>query len=233
MLTKSTGHSQSPAIDILIFDDKKHPIFVPAYTRENVINILGPAGMTRSFRSLMDGLMDLEYFSTPLESMAADMLVNDLVDQRFFVGHIEVSWTYMNHPGIAAGFKFRFKDHTVVYITDNELRCIDNNPAHGLDPDKNKEILSFVQDADTIIHEAQFLDEEYTHKVGWGHSSVSAAAELAVRGRARQWLISHHDPFHNDVQLITKEDLCKQAVRKLGGCCEVRCLKDGDEVVFG
>jgi len=209
------------------------PFFVPAYTRGNVINVLGPSGMTRSFRSLMGGLMDLEYFPTPFESMAADMLVDDLVDQRFFVGHIEVSWIYMNHPGITAGFKFRFKDHIVVYITDNELRCIDNNPAHGLDPDKNKEILSFVQDADTIIHEAQFLDEEYTHKVGWGHSSVSAAAELAVRGRARQWLISHHDPFHNDVQLIAKEDLCKQAVHKLKGRCEVRCLKDGDEVVLG
>jgi|GEM_PF-200607 len=208
------------------------PFFMPAYVKGNTLNILGPTGMAKPFRSLMTGVMDLEYFPVPLSSMGADIVIDELIERRFYVGQIEISWAYVYHPGIAAGFKFKFLDKTVIYITDNELRCIADDPAQGIDQARNMGILDFVQGVDFLIHEAQYFDDEYREKIGWGHSSVSAAAELAVLSKASQWLITHHDPLYTDDMLLKKQELCRAAVQRLGGSCSVRCLRDMDEVVF-
>jgi ribonuclease BN (tRNA processing enzyme) len=69
--------------------------------------------------------------------------------------------------------------------------------------------------ADILIHDAQFTDEELkTHK-GWGHSSYSQAIEVAERSNVKQLIITHHDPDHDDAFLRKLEKKSQERFKDL------------------
>jgi ribonuclease BN (tRNA processing enzyme) len=59
--------------------------------------------------------------------------------------------------------------------------------------------------ADILIYDAQYTPEEYPAKVGWGHSTWLAGAELARAAGVPQLVLFHHDPGRNDAQLAALE----------------------------
>jgi ribonuclease BN (tRNA processing enzyme) len=52
-----------------------------------------------------------------------------------------------------------------------------------------------------LVHDAQYTDDEYEPRVGWGHSSVTDAVAFARVSEARQLVLFHHDPLHADDEL--------------------------------
>ena len=63
-----------------------------------------------------------------------------------------------------------------------------------------------------LLHDAQYSEDEYEERIGWGHSSVAdAVAARAVR--ARRLLLFHHEPAHADGLL---EDLEARAQSLVG-----------------
>ena len=67
-----------------------------------------------------------------------------------------------------------------------------------------KSQIAFFKGCDFLIHEAQYTPIEYQSKVGWGHSSVSNAAILIKHAEISEWIITHHDPKHTDMDLLNK-----------------------------
>jgi ribonuclease BN (tRNA processing enzyme) len=59
-------------------------------------------------------------------------------------------------------------------------------------------VTEFARGADLYIREAQYTDDEYRTKVGWGHSTWSDVLESAHDTNARQLALYHHDPLHDD-----------------------------------
>ena len=55
-----------------------------------------------------------------------------------------------------------------------------------------------ARDADLLIHDCQYTDEEYPEHVGWGHSGIADTLTFARRVEARRLLLFHHDPLHSD-----------------------------------
>ena len=88
-------------------------------------------------------------------------------------------------------------------------------------------IIDFVAGSDVVIHEAQYTNEEYASKVGWGHSSVSNAALLMKLADVPHWVITHHDPAHDDAFLEEKLNLTRQIFDGLGHPIEVSHGYDG------
>ena len=74
---------------------------------------------------------------------------------------------------------------------------------------KNKALaqdyLDFIHNADLLIADGQYTEEEYQAKVGWGHSSVSLLLKIAYQAQVKQLAIFHHDPQHSDTFL---DELC-------------------------
>lgn len=73
-----------------------------------------------------------------------------------------------------------------------------------------------------LAADAQYTDEEYARCVGWGHSTYRHAFEFAARVGAKEIVLFHHDPSHDDATL---EHLLADAVRRFkptfrvsGGC---------------
>jgi ribonuclease BN (tRNA processing enzyme) len=55
--------------------------------------------------------------------------------------------------------------------------------------------------ADMLIHDAQYDDDEYRARIGWGHSSITHALAFGELVEARHFVAFHHDPAHDDTTI--------------------------------
>ena len=55
-----------------------------------------------------------------------------------------------------------------------------------------------AREADLLIHDCQYTDDEYPDHVGWGHSRLTDALGFARRVEAKRTVLFHHDPMHSD-----------------------------------
>jgi phosphoribosyl 1,2-cyclic phosphodiesterase len=138
----------------------------------------------------------------------------------------------MNHPGATVGFRIETPHFRFGYITDNEFLSGylgDPCDVHADSPIllPFKKIVDFVSGVDLLITEAQYPNEEYARKVGWGHSSLSNACILVQQAGVRRWIITHHDPQHDDEALDRKLNLTRQILKSMGHTCEVSHAYDG------
>jgi ribonuclease BN (tRNA processing enzyme) len=79
-------------------------------------------------------------------------------------------------------------------------------------------------DADLLIHDAQYTDEEYIERVGWGHSSVAHALQFATMARVKHLVPFHHDPAHNDA---TIDHIIAQATKQARPAFRVTAAQEG------
>jgi phosphoribosyl 1,2-cyclic phosphodiesterase len=67
------------------------------------------------------------------------------------------------------------------------------------------ELIEFMRDADLLIHDAQYLHDEYVSRVkprkGWGHSTVDLATEVAQKAGVKRLALFHHEPTHDDTMM--------------------------------
>jgi ribonuclease BN (tRNA processing enzyme) len=88
-------------------------------------------------------------------------------------------------------YRVNYRDRSLVYATDVEQK-------QGGYPD----IIEFARGADLLIHDAQYLHEEYFSDVkpkkGWGHSTVEIAVEVAAKAGVKRLALFHHEPTHDD-----------------------------------
>jgi ribonuclease BN (tRNA processing enzyme) len=110
------------------------------------------------------------------------------------------------HPGPTVGFRIEADGATVAYMPDHEPALLGDFASRSRDWISGA---SVAGDADLLLHDAQFSDDEYAERVGWGHSSVESAVAYANAVGARRLVLFHHDPHHADRLL---EELQVEAV---------------------
>jgi phosphoribosyl 1,2-cyclic phosphodiesterase len=88
-------------------------------------------------------------------------------------------------------YRVYYRDKSFVYATDVEEQ-------DGGYP----EIIEFARGADLLIHDAQYLQDEYLSpakpRKGWGHSTVDMAVDVAQKARVKRLVLFHHEPTHDD-----------------------------------
>jgi phosphoribosyl 1,2-cyclic phosphodiesterase/CheY-like chemotaxis protein len=181
------------------------PFFVPAYRPNTTIHVYGAAGEGRPLAKLLRGLMDPDYFPVALGDLTAVIHVHEFRGEDFAINDTKVSAMYLNHPGMTLGYRVSHHGKVLVYATDNEpyratlARSSAQVPAaQDFGRQLDEDFVKFVSSADLYVGEAQYTDDEYPGKIGWGHSSVSATASVALRARAKSLALFHHDPMHSD-----------------------------------
>ena len=76
-----------------------------------------------------------------------------------------------------------------------------------------------AQDADILIHDAQYTQEEYEKFKGWGHSTWAEAISVARDSNVKQVILMHHDPSHDDDKVTEiVEGARAQFDNVVGGC---------------
>jgi phosphoribosyl 1,2-cyclic phosphodiesterase len=183
------------------------PFFEPAFDKNQRINFLalGWGERITCLKDIFRTQMQKEFFPVQLEKMGAKfkfMLLKET--ERVFKTQtkkpkpVVVKTNKHNHPGGAYGYRIEFDGKVLVFCTDIE---------HGKSLDKK--VIEFAADADLLIHDAQFTDEELKKKRGWGHSSFSQAIEVAEKANVKMLALTHHDPDHDDNFLKKIEKNCQ------------------------
>lgn len=197
------------------------PFFTPIYVPGFQITVYGERGFGKNLESLLVGQLDRDYFPVQREDLAAKINFVFLDDQPVEVGGAKISREYVQHPGATVGFKIEHDGWKVVFIPDNEfLQGYTGSPVPLARGDEivvpHEPLLSFVEGADLLIHEAQYLPGEYAKKIGWGHSNLASACALTKLAGVKKWIAVHHDPDHDDAALHAKYNLTRQILGEIG-----------------
>ena len=63
----------------------------------------------------------------------------------------------------------------------------------------------FLKGCDVLIHDSQYLDEDYYNKdfsrKGYGHSTFTMAVNNAIEGGVKRLFLFHHSPVYSDEKL--------------------------------
>jgi len=203
------------------------PFFAPAYFPGNEFSLYSARGAGKSLEKIFMGQMDSDYFPVLLSDMRSSLKFVEL-SEPVQIGPVNVSFTHLNHPGIAIGFRITAGERVIVYLSDHECFSRMYGPETGAVEDKR--IAEFARGADLLISEAQYTVDEYKSKKGWGHSTFDDAVELAGETGARQLAIFHHDPGHDDAFMDRIVDECRAKANKAGYTFHCFAAREGEAI---
>jgi phosphoribosyl 1,2-cyclic phosphodiesterase len=187
--------------------------FDPLFHQRNRINIFGPGSEKRSLAETLRLAMEPALFPIGLDALDAKKSVWSLVggegielrDNRQAPRITEAVSLKGNdnqqpiilthgspaHPNGVILYRVFLQGKSVVYATDLEET-----------PGGYPDVIEFARDADVLIHDAQYLESEYTSaanpRKGWGHSTVESATEVAKKAAVKRLVLFHHEPTHDD-----------------------------------
>lgn len=107
------------------------------------------------------------------------------------INGFKVSFKPLNHTDPCYAYKITDGNSSVVYASDHEAI---NNVV-------NREFIDWAKGCDILVHDAMFRNEEYEHKIGWGHSTYDMACENARKMGTKKILLTHHEPLRSDDDL--------------------------------
>jgi phosphoribosyl 1,2-cyclic phosphodiesterase len=214
------------------------PFFLPAYQPKNTLHLYGPPGRDKSFDKILKIQMDSDYFPVELGAMNAKLHVHELRED-FTIGPLEVKHFYLNHPALCLSYRVNDGKRSFVYATDNEpyqgtlfrhtqLATAATDFPTYLD----EKFVDFMSGADLLVGEAQYTNEEYEEKRGWGHSPLESLVRFAVQANVKNLALFHHDPLHDDDFVDGMIRDAKNLITHFKGTTECVGAKEGLEIVI-
>ncbi len=172
--------------------------FAPLFTPDLDVHIWGPASTTLDMRERLARYLSPPLFPVLLRDLPCKLTLHNTPLGNFEVGSLSVEADLICHPGPTLGYRITEGGRTLAYMPDHE-------PALGFrsfQPEKEwTSGFKLAEGADVLIHDAQYTNDEYEGKIGWGHSALSHTLILAKAAAVGRLVTFHHDPAHTDAQL--------------------------------
>jgi phosphoribosyl 1,2-cyclic phosphodiesterase len=208
------------------------PFFLPAYSPANSLYVYELSPSDDRVQRLLHGQMRSEYFPVTFTDLGARIVGRHFENQHTEFAGIRVRSLQQMHPGISYAYAFEIGDRKIVYATDSELDLLLSDPEQPLrDPQALRRLpdslVEFCRDADLLIADGQYTDEEYPQKKGWGHARANTVVDLAVQAGAKRCAIFHHDPMHTDELVDHKIRAAEARLAGAGSGCQVFGAREG------
>lgn len=176
------------------------PFFSPSYQEDTELTIYGSSRKGRFLASILHEQMDYEYFPVSMSSLKADINIKEIGEEKIRFGPLTIECQeQLFHPGGSVRYKVRLNDRQIIYATDVELdKMINMDGKNGENSKHLREFMDFISGADLLIADAQYTEDEYSQKAGWGHTSVPVLLDTAYKSNVKQLAVFHHDPQHSD-----------------------------------
>ncbi|MCI2283874.1 MBL fold metallo-hydrolase [Colwellia sp. MSW7] len=176
------------------------PFFKPIYQPSRKISIITGAV------DFEDKDMILKQMSGSSHPVKFDQLPADIgidtkitLNKRFNIPGFTVETQALNHPDGGTAYCLYADGKKLAYVTDNEL----NTPTTPTT--SRQQWLDFIADADVLIHDAQYTEDDLPLKLGWGHSIFEEVGRLAREANVKTLFIISHDPERKDDELLREE----------------------------
>lgn len=167
------------------------PFFKPLFMPGNLVRVwAGHLKPVTTIRSVLQDLMMAPLFPVPPEIFQAQVKFIDFASgETLELGDdIVLRTAPLNHPNGATGYRIDYDGHSICYLTDTE----------HVPGQLDQNILGLIANADLVVYDSMFTEQEYLDRVGWGHSTWEAGVDLCNAANAKTLVLFHHDPDHND-----------------------------------
>jgi phosphoribosyl 1,2-cyclic phosphodiesterase len=198
------------------------PMFVPIFVPGNEVAIHGAADIVnqRSIKEVLTLQMDYSYFPIRENELNAEMSYVDLVPpagEKDF-GSMKVKWLLMNHPILNYGYRIECNGKSMVFTGDHEwdfnIYNTDDDEFSDYQQvidEKRRKIIDFFREADVLIIDSAYTDQEYPQKKGWGHGTFGTSIQAAREANVKRAFFTHHEPTRSDDAL---EEAFKSALEQ-------------------
>jgi len=187
------------------------PFFVPLFVPGNKVTIHGPPDpltMT-GIEAVLAKQMEYPHFPVRVAELQADIRYETLRDgQVVDLGFATVSALLMNHPAMDFGFKVESGGKSLFFTGDHEPFYNIYQPGdedyedyEEIVRERNRGITEFLRGVDVFIVDAQYTEQEYAVKKGWGHSTFTRGLELALEAGVGKVYLTHHDTTRSDEEV--------------------------------
>jgi len=193
------------------------PFFAPLFNPANQFHLYGQHNTPHTLEKALGGQMEQPVFPITIKHLPATLHFHQVCESvPLEIGPVKISPFKLNHPSPCLGYRLDFEGRSMVYGADNE---------HGADG-LHQVYLDHARDADLVIFDAAYTDEEYTGHKGpprknWGHSTATHALDLLQHPGAKRVALFHHDYLRTDQELTAIETNIQQRHP------EIFCAREG------
>jgi CheY-like chemotaxis protein len=182
-------------------------LFLTHFHRDHVEGLAGfPCARDKSYTLNISGAGEPE---KPLEKMLAEAFepgfgadappcrieLYEMIEQTYeILAGVRMTAFYANHPGTTLGYVLQTEERKIVYCPDSEVY---GEAATALQ-DYDEKLGGLARDADLLIHDGRYTDEDYKTHRNNGHSSFLAAVDFAGRNNIKQLILVHQDDSYAD-----------------------------------
>ena len=217
------------------------PFFLPAYNQKNQIRVLGYEGARAGLAAILAGQMETQFFPVSMRDLPSNIAIEELKEMEFSIGKVRVCARFANHPGICAGYRLFTSGGSIAFFPDNEpyelLKLhladrdqISTDEARAFAQAERAKLVEFLKDADVLLLDTQYTDEEYAEHIGWGHGALSRVVSLALAAHVKTLVLFHHDPSHDDDKIDEMLQAARLLVVESGQALEVDAAREGGEI---
>lgn len=96
-----------------------------------------------------------------------------------------------------------------------------------LEPNFRTRLVDFCGDADLLLHDSMYTQEEYPHRHGWGHSTFEQTLRLAQEAGVKRLLFTHHEPMRTDYELSAIVERIREDAARSGSRMIIGAAKEG------
>ncbi|HEX7256080.1 MAG TPA: MBL fold metallo-hydrolase [Gaiellaceae bacterium] len=171
--------------------------FAPLWDARVTVDVWGPPSPVLSLEERISRSFSPPLFPVDLSDVPAKVTFRDVPREPWTLEGARVTAALVAHPGPTVGYRIEADGRTVAYLPDHEpaLTGIADRPTDWISG------AAIAEDADVLLHDAQYFEDEYANRVGWGHSSVADAVAYGRAVGARRTVLFHHEPQHSDAVL--------------------------------
>jgi phosphoribosyl 1,2-cyclic phosphodiesterase len=172
--------------------------FPPCFRSDAEITIWGPSSPEASLEDRIARYISAPLSPVEVRELPCAVAFRDAPATEWHIGDVLIRAEAVTHRGPTLGYRITDGETTVCYVPDHEpalgapIAQVEDDWISGYD---------LARDADLLIHDCQYTEEEYPAHVGWGHSAMEDTLLFADRVSAKRALLFHHDPLHTDEML--------------------------------
>ncbi len=188
--------------------------FPPCFRAESEIVIWGPSSPEASLEDRIARYISAPLSPVEVRELPCSVAFRDTPPSEWELGGARIRAEAVTHRGPTLGYRIEDVDAALCYVPDHEPAL--GAPLAGLEPEWISGF-DLARDADLLIHDCQYADQEYPAHVGWGHSAMNDTLTFARRAAAQRLMLFHHDPLHADEFLDEFHAAARRRWQSLGG----------------
>jgi phosphoribosyl 1,2-cyclic phosphodiesterase len=181
--------------------------FAPLWDSRVTVDIWGPPSPVSSLQERIARSFSPPLFPIDLRDVPAHVTFRDVPREPWSIDGVSVRAALVVHPGPTVGYRLEAGGSSFTYLPDHEPALA------GAIVDKPRDWISggaIADSADVLFHDSQYSEDEYTDRIGWGHSSVADAVAFGRTVEAERLILFHHEPQHDDAALDALESRARE-----------------------